>query len=89
MLTGVTPFEGWSVQQLQIAHVRNLPPMLRVPRGSQIEATLLKCMARSPDERIQTVRELRERLCKLHDPSKWTQSDAEAFWRKADTARFG
>lgn len=89
MLTGVTPFEGWSVQQLQIAHVRNLPPMLRVPRGSQIEATLLKCMARSPDERIQTVRELRERLCELHDPSKWTQSDAEAFWRKADTARFG
>lgn len=88
MLTGVTPFEGWSLQQLQIAHVRNLPPTLRVPRGSEIEALLLKCLARSPDERIQSVRELRERLCQLHDPSKWTQADAEVFWKKAETARF-
>ena len=88
MLTGVTPFEGWSLQQLQIAHVRNLPPALRVPRGSPIEAILLQCLARSPDERIQTVRELRERLCKLRDPAKWTQADAEAFWKKADSARF-
>ena len=89
MLTGVTPFEGWSLQQLQIAHVRNLPLALRVPRGSRIEAPLLKCLARSPDERIQTVSELRERLCELHESSKWTPADAEAFWKKADTARFG
>lgn len=89
MLTGVTPFEGWSLQQLQIAHVRNLPLALRVPHGSRIEAILLKCLARSPDERIQTVRELRELLGCLHDPSKWTLTDAEAFWKKADTVRFG
>ena len=89
MLTGVTPFEGWSLQQLQIAHVRNVPPSLRVPHGSRIEAVLLKCLARSPDDRIQTVRELCERLRELHDPSKWTPANAEAFWKKAETARFG
>jgi serine/threonine-protein kinase len=89
MLTGVTPFEGWSLQQLQVAHVRSLPPALRVPRGSPIEAILRRCLARSPDERIQTVRELRERLHELHEPSKWTPADAEAFWKKVDSARFG
>jgi serine/threonine-protein kinase len=89
MLTGVTPFEGWSLQQLQIAHVRGMPPALRVPNGSRIGDILLKCLARSPDDRMQTVRELRERLSEIHDASEWTQTDADAFWKKADNSRFG
>jgi serine/threonine-protein kinase len=89
MLTGVTPFEGWSLQQLQIAHVRGMPPALRVPNGSRIGDILLKCLARSPDDRMQTVRELRERLSEIHDASEWTQTDADEFWKKADNSRFG
>lgn len=89
MLTGVTPFDGWSLSRMQAAHVRGLTPALRVAPGSPTEAVLLKCLARSPDERIQTARELRDALGALCAPSGWTQDDAGTFWKTAEKVRFG
>ena len=92
MLTGVTPFEGLSMSELMAAHLSRKPPELRLNRGDalseRLEALLLQCLAPSPDERVQTVRELREALVALHDPGAWTRADAEAFWASAEKARF-
>jgi serine/threonine-protein kinase len=93
MLTGVTPFEGWSMARLRAAHLSGETPALRLPRGDALSehlaALLLRCLAPSADDRVQTVHELHEALRALHDPAAWTSADAEAFWKTAEKARFG
>jgi serine/threonine-protein kinase len=92
MLTGVTPFDGWSISQLMAAHLSGKMPTLRVQHvnslSERLEAVMLRCLAWSASERLQTVRELHEALLELHDPTAWTPADAEAFWRSAEKARF-
>ena len=93
MLTGVTPFEGWSMAQLRAAHLAGQAPELRLerrdPATACLEALLLRCLAWSADDRLQTVPELHQALLALHDPAAWTPADAEAFWRSAERVRFG
>ena len=93
MLTGVTPFDGWSMAQLRNAHLSAQPPELRLtrddPLSADLETILLRCLAWSADERVQTVHELHDALLALHDPNAWTAADAEAFWKSAEKARFG
>jgi serine/threonine-protein kinase len=93
MLTGVTPFEGWSMSQLQAAHItRQLPP-LRLQHtddlSKRLEALILRCIAWSADDRVQTARELREALAALQGSAAWTAADAEEFWKTAEKTRFG
>jgi serine/threonine-protein kinase len=91
MLTGVTPFEGWSLPQLQAAHVTGKMPPLRLapdaPSTPGLEAIMHRCITWSPNDRLQSVRELREMLLALHDPSAWTAADAEAFWKTVEKSR--
>ena len=87
LLTGLTPFEGMSVVQLQAAHLTAAPLRLRLAgrgaEGERLEALLLRCLARLPEERVQSARELREALEPLYDPAAWTRADAERFWSMA------
>jgi serine/threonine protein kinase len=92
MLTGVTPFEGMSISDLRALHVSGkLPPMKLKrddPLSLRLETLLVKCLAWSPNDRLQNVRELHDALLELHDADAWTQADAEEFWRSAEKARF-
>jgi serine/threonine-protein kinase len=93
MLTGVTPFEGWSMSRLRAAHLSGEPPALRLPRGDAVsdglEALIRRCLAPSADDRLQSVQELHAALVALRDPTAWTPADAESFWRSAERAQFG
>ena len=93
MLTGITPFEGLSMAQLRAAHLAGRPAELRLePRGAAtrcLEPLLRTCLASSADERVQTVRELHDKLLAVYDASAWTPADAEAFWKSAERVRFG
>ena len=80
------------MSQLQAAHItRKLPP-LRLQHKDELterlEALLLRCIAWSAEDRMQTVRELREALIALHASAAWTPADAEAFWRSVEKTRF-
>ena len=90
LLTGLTPFEGMSVEQLQVAHLTGKPLQLRLdrcgPDGQRLEALLLRCLARVPEQRVQSAREMRVALEALHDPAAWTRGDAERFWSMAGPA---
>jgi serine/threonine-protein kinase len=92
MLTGGTPFEGWTMAQLREAHLTGKVPTLRLkhddPVSERLESLLLKCLAWQSTDRLQTVRELQDALAGLHNPTAWTAADAEAFWNAADKARF-
>jgi serine/threonine protein kinase len=87
LLTGLTPFEGMSLVQLQAAHLTATPLQLRLARrgaeDERLEALLLRCLALLPEERVQSAREMREALAALHDPAAWTRADAENFWSMA------
>ena len=80
------------MSQLQAAHVTGKLPPLRLQRddalSERLEALLLRCIAWSASDRVQTVRQLREALVALYDPAAWTAADAEEFWRSAEKARF-
>jgi hypothetical protein len=73
--------------QLQAAHLTGAPLQLRLAglgaECERLEALLLRCLARLPEERVQSARELREALGALHDPAAWTRADAERFWSMA------
>jgi len=86
LLTGLTPFEGMSLVQLQAAQLTGKPLQLHLARGAEgerLEALLCRCLARLPEERVQSARELREALGALYDPAAWTREDAEQFWSMA------
>jgi serine/threonine-protein kinase len=87
LLTGLTPFEGMSLVQIQAAHLTGAPLKLRLTgEGAdreRLETLLLRCLARLPEDRIQSARELRLALERLYDPAAWARADAERFWSMA------
>jgi serine/threonine-protein kinase len=92
MLTGVTPFDGMSMNDLRRLHLSgSLPPLnLKTddPLNGRLEKLIARCLAWSPDDRVQSVRKLHETLHEMREPDGWTRADAEEFWAKAEKARF-
>ena len=65
MATGTLPFSEPTNVRMMMAHVTKLPPQPRtlapaIP--SQFEQIILRCLAKAPQERFQTMRELRDAL---------------------------
>ena len=61
LLTGRPPFEGEGMGDIIAAHIREpaLAPSSRAPEiAPGIDALVLRCLAKSPDERFQTMHEL-------------------------------
>ena len=74
MLTGKLPFTGDTMGEILIAQVRQLPPALRglnpiVPPA--VEQVVLRCLAKSPADRFQTMAELRAALV---DPERYLRA---------------
>jgi putative nucleotidyltransferase with HDIG domain len=67
MLTGRLPYEG-NVMQLMQGHLNGTPPPLKQLEPSlsdAIERVVLKCLARQPEGRYQSMKELRRELFSL------------------------
>ena len=78
MLTGEAPFSGTSME-IMISHVRDKAPSLRAINADipeELEAVVLKCLEKKPEDRYRSAHALREALltCQLSDT--WTESDA-------------
>lgn len=69
---------------------RQATPGVRTdPLTERLAPLIRRCLARTLEDRVQTVRELREALGALHHPARWTPADAEAFWKCVEKTRFG
>jgi serine/threonine protein kinase len=87
MLTGKLPFEGRTQQEMMIARLRAEPIPLRQKRPDlnfpeAVEKTLLKGMARSPDDRHATAPEFAREFAEAaasRDASAAPRSDASLF----------
>jgi len=76
-------FAATSAIQMIAMHLRNdpVPPSLRgnVPIPQPLEAVILKCLAKKPEDRYASVTDLSKAL----DAARiqpWTEEQANAFW---------
>jgi serine/threonine-protein kinase len=88
MLTGRPPFEGTSPTELMIAHARDpvVPPSEhRADLPSDLEAVIMRCLAKKPDERYPDARALGAALAGCACASDWNDDKADQWW--VDQAR--
>jgi eukaryotic-like serine/threonine-protein kinase len=66
LLTGTPVFQGQSVAEICLKHVREAPqaPSQRLGRSlaAQLETVVLRCLAKEPEARPRSVQELIEEL---------------------------
>jgi len=85
LLTGSPPFSGRSIVEVCAEHLHKAPtlPSERLGRAlpTDLEQILLKCLAKSPEARPQSARELAHLLRSCHVP-RWTAEQADRWWQE-------
>lgn len=84
LLTGTHVFGGRSVLEVCAHHVHAVPdrPSTRLgaPVAPDLEAVLLACLAKRPENRPASAHELRERLHACAAAGRWTNARAARWW---------
>ncbi|HKE16280.1 MAG TPA: serine/threonine-protein kinase [Kofleriaceae bacterium] len=84
MLAGRPVFEGPSALEVFAQHLRTspVPPAVRLgkPLQADLEAIVLRCLAKSPAERYQTAGEMWDALVACSGADEWTSAQARAWW---------
>ena len=83
LLTGSAPFTGRKKMEIMIAHARDIPsPPSELEPGvpADLEAVILKCMEKQPNDRYASIEELDTALAACECAGNWTAQDAEAWW---------
>jgi serine/threonine-protein kinase len=83
LLTGHQVFEGTSAMQVMSKHLQSppVPPSARTTMAipADLDAVVLRCLAKDPEERPQSAKLLAERLAAI-DVDPWTDAAAQAWW---------
>ena len=84
LLTGTHVFDGRSIVEVCAHHLHSTPepPSIRLgaPVSADLEALLLACLAKKPEERPASAHVLRERLRACAAASSWTNTLAAQWW---------
>jgi serine/threonine-protein kinase len=87
LVTGTPVFSGATVMAVCAKHLHAAPeaPSTRVADvPADLEAVILRCLAKDPAARPLSALELREALAACASAGSWRGSDAEAWWRAHD-----
>jgi hypothetical protein len=87
LLTGRPPFNGSNPLDVMIAHVRDevkWPSQHRADMPADLERVILRCLAKSPEDRFQDVFSLEQALAECAAAERWTQRHAANWWRETD-----
>jgi eukaryotic-like serine/threonine-protein kinase len=91
LLTGQPPFSGRSGVGTLAAHLYESPAALTTHRPdvpTDLEAVVIRCLAKGPADRFPDVRSLGEALAACDAARRWTEQDAADWWRlKAHSGR--
>jgi eukaryotic-like serine/threonine-protein kinase len=85
-LSGRRPFDGTNVEKILMGHLHDspVPPSQVVPIPSVLEALILKCLAKSPEDRFQSMTEVLTALRNCHlGRSTAEQSGISRYAREA------
>jgi serine/threonine-protein kinase len=84
LLTGEPVFDGDSIVAIcaHQLHTEPTPPSKRLGRAvpSDLEAVILRCLAKSPGDRYASADELREALLACECARAWSGTEARAWW---------
>jgi serine/threonine-protein kinase len=84
LLTGTHVFGGKSILEVCSHHLHSVPdsPSTRLgaPVAADLEAVLLACLAKRPEDRPASAHVLRERLHACAAAGRWTNARAAAWW---------
>ncbi len=94
LVSGVEVFKGRTMLEVcgHHLHTEPLPPGRRVDRaGTQpvpadLEALILRCLAKMPSARPESARALRAELARLVDAGGWSEEAARAWWQEHGAA---
>ncbi len=82
MLTGHWPFPRTSAVQMMMAHISDEPSPIDVADVPEaMKALIARCLAKDPQERPQSMRDVRDSLEAWSTPTKFTQSEEIAVAR--------
>ncbi|HTV25033.1 MAG TPA: serine/threonine-protein kinase [Polyangiaceae bacterium] len=84
LLTGSPPFNGRGLVEICSHHLHTQPepPSRRRPVPPELDALVLRCLAKDPSERPQTAAELADALRACDATGTWSTNDAERWWRE-------
>jgi serine/threonine-protein kinase len=87
LLAGREMFESTSVMEVLAAQLHQMParPSARLGRAvpSELEEVIMACLAKEPDHRPASARELADALSRSALPQAWTDADARSWWASA------
>jgi serine/threonine-protein kinase len=87
LLTGQAPFVRETVMQVFLAHAYEPvapPSQLRPDIPTDLEAVVLRCLSKKPEERFPDVAGLEKALARCRSAEEWTQEEAAAWWKEPD-----
>ena len=86
LLTGTPLFIGESVLDILRQQVQSLPEppskRLKQPVSVELEELIMRCLAKSPDDRPKSAVEIIADLDKIPTATSWTDADARLWWRR-------
>jgi serine/threonine-protein kinase len=83
-LTGRPPFEDERPMKVLIAHAHDTPqpPSQHNPDvPDDLEAVIMRCLQKGPDDRYQSAFELAQALDACEDAGRWTRDQARQWWQ--------
>jgi serine/threonine-protein kinase len=90
LLTGRPPFAGTNPTELMISHARDpaVPPSQHRPGlPADLEAVVMRCLAKKPADRYPDARALAAALAACACGGDWTDEQAEQWWVEQATAQ--
>lgn len=90
LLVGHPPFRGVTNMDVMAAHLTMPPPAMAssvhgIP--ADLEALILRCLAKEPDDRPGSASELEAELARCQNAEHWNAAAAAAWWRASDKDR--
>jgi serine/threonine-protein kinase len=84
LLAGEKPFESENAGELLRQHAQAIPPPLsskaRQAVPARIEAVVMACLSKDPDQRPQSADQLSEALEAAVDGNVWSAGEADRWW---------
>ena len=87
LVTGKPPFENEKPIKVLIAHAHepvSPPSRWRDDLPLDLESVIMRCLAKSPEERFQSATELATALDDCESAGYWSREDARRWWQEKD-----